>query len=67
MCFFGAPTLRRIIPYVLTGIAETPTLSVPASGSADQSKDDSRLATWILPLISWMILGGILIRLFIHH
>jgi hypothetical protein len=67
MCLFGAPALRRIIPHVLTGISGAQAGPVPTIGEADQSKDNSRLATWILPLISWAIPTGVLISMFAHR
>jgi hypothetical protein len=61
VCFFGARTLRRIAPYVLAGIGETSTHPLLPDGVANQVEDDSWLTTWLIPIISWMALMGILI------
>lgn len=60
MCFFGPRTLRRISPYVLAGVGETPTAPLLAASDAGRPDDDGWLATWVLPAISWLILAGVI-------
>ena len=60
VCFFGAQTLRRIAPYVLAGVGETPTPPLLPEGATGQAENDGRFATWVLPVTSWSILIGVL-------
>ena len=57
--FFGAQTLRRIVPYVLAGVGDAPTAPLLPEGSAGQLENDGRFATWVLPATSWSILIGV--------
>ena len=64
--FFGARTLRRITPYVLAGVGDSPTAPLLPEGTDNKPEDDGRFATWMLPAISWIILTGILSWLLIY-
>jgi hypothetical protein len=65
LCFFGARTLRRIAPYVLAGIGKTPTAPLLPAGSPAQQEDDGKFATFVLPIICWIVLTSALAWLLI--
>lgn len=66
VCFFGARTLRRIAPYVLAGIGDTPTARLLPEKAAGSPDDDGRFAVWVLPVMSWLVLGGAMAWFLIH-
>ena len=66
VCFFGARTLRRITPYVLAGIGDSPTPPLLPEGEADKTDDDGKFVTWVFPAISWLMLLGIVMWLLLQ-
>jgi len=63
LCFFGARTFRMIVPYVLAGITEAPKRPTTTL----RVDDDGRVTDWILPVISWLILGSILATIILYR
>jgi hypothetical protein len=68
ICLAGAPTLRVVTPYVLAGLGESPAgsrASVMAEASAAQPATAGPFTTWILPLISWTLVGVLLLKVLV--
>jgi hypothetical protein len=63
LCLFGARTLRRIVPFVLIGIAE-PKEHPTDIGVAD---DDGHVADWILPAACWVLVSGVVAALLLRR
>lgn len=63
LCFFGARTLRMIVPYVLSGVTEA-----PKRPTATLRVDDGgRPTDWILPVISRLALCLLLTALLLYR
>jgi hypothetical protein len=64
LCFFGTQTLQKVTPYVLAGIGGEPAAPLLPEGVKDAVKEDSPFTTWILPVVSWTILAGLIAAAF---
>jgi hypothetical protein len=56
VCLAGARTLRKIVPYVLAGVADRPTGTALPKQTTTDTDDLGTFATWVLPALSWMLL-----------
>lgn len=61
ICFGGSRTLRKVTPQVLAGITLDSSPAKNQSVLTMPQEEDGKFATWILPLIAWAILVGILV------
>jgi hypothetical protein len=67
VCLLGARTLRKIVPYVLAGVGDKPAAPLLPEGARGQPEDDSQFANWILPVLGWLVLAGLLLLIFLQH
>jgi hypothetical protein len=69
MCLFGTQTLRKVVPYVLAGVQSEPLKALKALAELNQTAGQDEpgwFARIGLPLVSWLILVGVVALVFAH-
>ncbi|MGI5245406.1 hypothetical protein [Dactylosporangium sp. CA-139066] len=61
ICYAGAPTLRRVAPYILAGIGDKPSAPLlPKKDEREADTNDGWFLTWGLPVIAWAVTAALL-------